>query len=156
MSKVVNTWALVLGFGTLWVACKNREPIPKPPLNTQSKPAPVPVATTHGTPENAAATKIAPVGAARSQSAPGLCPSLCTHTLIHACGSEMAECLTGCEQMLSMPVCQHEVKTAYGCMAAQPSENFECHEGIAVIKDGHCDAEQGAFAGCLQRLQTRR
>lgn len=58
--------------------------------------------------------------------------------------------------MLALPVCQQEVKVAYGCMAAQPAETFECHEGAAVIKDGYCDAEQGAFAGCLERLANSR
>lgn len=159
MTKLVNPRVLPGGLGAVLiataVACKSPTPVPQPkPANTGKDAKTVALAQTPQ--PDSKTSKIAPVGAERTRSDPGLCPALCNHTVKHACGMALPECVSGCEGMLSLPVCQHEVKVAYGCMAGQPTENFECHEGAAVIKDGYCDAEQGAFAGCLERLAKSR
>jgi hypothetical protein len=53
--------------------------------------------------------------------------------------------------MLGTPVCTEQIKRVYGCLVTKPETAFECDDdGMAAVKDGHCDREQGQFVKCLQ------
>jgi hypothetical protein len=52
--------------------------------------------------------------------------------------------------MQSASTCQRELAATFGCFAKEPVAHWECdEEGNVAIREGYCDAEQGAFAACL-------
>jgi len=54
--------------------------------------------------------------------------------------------------MASVAACTHEFLMFYGCLIAQPAQNFQCDEdGIAAIREGFCDKEQEAAIGCMEQ-----
>lgn len=158
MKRLDAARALVLlalvGFGPiLSSSCDKKSANDSPP-----EPKLTSSASASGTPAPAAALsasvaplKLAPAAASARASDPTLCPSLCVHTARQRCGAGERECLTACEQMLDAPICTELIQAAYRCMAAQGNDAFECgDDGIAAIKDGLCDQEQGAVARCLR------
>lgn len=95
--------------------------------------------------------ELATASAKREQPPSGMCAEVCKHTVSLGCDDNDSECRNTCEQMLQVDVCAQEMARVFICMAKQPAEAFECGEDrIASLRDGHCDAEQFAFAECAR------
>lgn len=44
----------------------------------------------------------------------------------------------------------------YACLEKQPTKNWECGEdGVAAIKPGFCDGEQGSAVHCMEAKISR-
>lgn len=85
-----------------------------------------------------------------AETRPALCERVCAHTAPLAC-SEQAECAASCAEMhRSVQTCKPKLEVFLRCLVSRPLTDFECDDdGIASIKDGPCDLEQGAVAQCL-------
>jgi hypothetical protein len=54
--------------------------------------------------------------------------------------------------MYEQPVCQGEMRAALDCFVNRPLDAWECgDEGMPVVKDGNCDAEQARVVSCLDK-----
>ena len=80
------------------------------------------------------------------------CPTICSRTTTLECGP-LDNCLRECAEMRSAGACGNELEGFLRCTEAHPLEHWECdpETRAAAIKDGYCDAEQGAIVACLQR-----
>ena len=36
------------------------------------------------------------------------------------------------------------------CLAEQPASHWDCNDGVAAIKPGYCESQQGNFAYCFE------
>lgn len=82
------------------------------------------------------------------------CTKICSHTATLECGP-LDHCLRGCAEMRASEICGDELAGFLRCSATHPAEHWECDPmtGAAAIKDGYCDAEQGAVVACMQRAR---
>ena len=77
------------------------------------------------------------------------CAGICSRSTELKC-AQAAQCETMCLQSMVDATCTEQMAVATGCMLKHPASSWECTEdGVAAIKDGLCDKEQGAFADCL-------
>lgn len=82
------------------------------------------------------------------------CTAMCAPTVALKCG-DLAACMTGCAQMSAAGLCPTELSHFVDCATRQPIESWECGgAAVAVMRPGHCDAEQAAFARCAQAAAT--
>lgn len=86
-----------------------------------------------------------------------LCERLCAHTAPLACSAH-ADCSASCVEMgTSAEACAPKLDTFMRCLVSRPLSDFECDDdGIASVKDGPCDVEQGAVAQCLVSTPSER
>lgn len=80
----------------------------------------------------------------------GLCEHVCAHTAQLACSAHAA-CAASCAEMhSSVQACAPRLEAFLRCLLSRPLTDFECDDdGVASVKDGPCDHEQGAVAQCL-------
>jgi hypothetical protein len=53
--------------------------------------------------------------------------------------------------MASLTPCQEPFSGFYRCLAGKPDSNWECSEdGVASIREGLCDKEQGQVVACME------
>jgi hypothetical protein len=78
------------------------------------------------------------------------CSIICLRSKDLRCSIGPDDCLTACKEMQDVPVCKAEMQEVVGCMVTKPPKDWECsEEGIAALKDGVCDDEQGRFMTCI-------
>ena len=101
---------------------------------------------------SSATTAIATTAAAsREPSDASICESMCEHSRSLACAAA-SRCAESCAALLEEQACREPLLRALRCMVAEPRSRWSCgEEGLASIESGLCDAEQGAFVGCLQK-----
>lgn len=63
-----------------------------------------------------------------------------------------------CIAMASVTPCSEALQSLYRCLVDQPLTHWECAEdGVAAIRDGFCDAEQGQAAACMEaKMQPKK
>ena len=76
------------------------------------------------------------------------CTAICETTRPLKCATD-AECHASCSEMRNAAQCGRELRAFLGCLSVQPVQHWECDDGTPSIKEGHCEAEQGAFEKCL-------
>ncbi len=136
--------------GAAQLACA-RDPSPGPAEEGRAAlAASAPSGAVH-TPSAAQAADPASTAAPPSADAP--CRAVCEQGKALHC-PQSGSCLEKCRAMLAVPVCRGELEHALACFARQPAEHWQCDEdGDAAIREGYCDAEQGAFAACLGKAR---
>lgn len=77
---------------------------------------------------------------------------MCDRTVELECGKSAAVCFGESKTTMGLGVCERELIDSYGCFKEQPASHWVCEEGLASMRDGHCDAEQRAFAECIGQL----
>lgn len=82
------------------------------------------------------------------------CRKFCAHTESLHCGPP-EKCEQGCQQMLDANVCRVHLLKFFSCAEKEPVNHWQCAEGTPAIKDGWCDAQQAAFAACIQTAGAR-
>lgn len=92
---------------------------------------------------------------AAALSAPGasdaLCVKMCERGLALHCKLDASGCREACQQSLSPP-CDGELRASLACVTVEPLAHLECSdEGLPVIRDGYCNAEQTKLMACVQR-----
>jgi hypothetical protein len=88
-------------------------------------------------------------------SAPGasdpLCVKMCERGSALHCKVDVSACRDACQHSLSPP-CDSELRASLTCVTAEPIAHWECSdEGLPVIRDGYCNAEQAKLMACVQR-----
>jgi len=79
------------------------------------------------------------------------CRQICENSRKLSC-KNARECEPNCVAMGSLRPCFATVTELYTCLSAQPSERWECAEdGVAAIREGHCEAEQERAVGCMEQ-----
>lgn len=113
-----------------------------------SAPSPVPAERSSASPT------AAPVVASAAPTSPA-CDKICSRSRELRCPRE-ALCLQGCAEMAQVPGCAPQFERLYACLASQPLSHWECAEdGVGAIRDGYCEKEQGAAAGCVEKQTSR-
>lgn len=88
---------------------------------------------------------------ATSAAATAPCRTMCSHARELGC-TGLSHCSESCAELLAAPECKAQLDVALGCMVREPREHWTCNEdGLASIRDGYCNAEQGAYIECLRR-----
>jgi hypothetical protein len=78
------------------------------------------------------------------------CKRICANSIALSC-KNVTECMPNCLAMASATPCNDEMLTLYDCLKSQPSKNWECgDDGVAAIRAGWCDREQGQAIGCME------
>ncbi len=99
-----------------------------------------------GTSAVSSSGSLAPV----SQNLQRACKDICDRSRRLKC-THVDECLPNCIAMASATPCSEEVAVFYECLNRQPLQNWECAEdGVAAIRDGFCNKEQGRAVGCME------
>jgi len=89
----------------------------------------------------------APAPAAAPSTSP--CDTLCSRATELKCRAASA-CPAACREMYDQPTCQTEMRAALACFVSHPVTDWECDDdGMAAIKNGICDAEQGRVVSCI-------
>jgi hypothetical protein len=66
------------------------------------------------------------------------------------------ECLVNCLGMASLTPCSSEISAMFACFLKEPNAHWECGEdGVATIRDGYCDKEQGKAVECMDQKMER-
>jgi len=105
------------------------------------------VAAPHASAAPAPAATPAPAPAAAPAASP--CDTLCSRATELKCRAASA-CPAACREMYNQPTCQAEMRAALACFVSHPVTDWECDEdGMAAIKNGICDAEQGNVVSCI-------
>jgi hypothetical protein len=146
------TWTgVALVAALLGGACQAKSPPPRgsvpPAISSAPKPAAAPPAAA------APAAQVAPAApvAAGAPTKGDPCARICDRTVSLGC-KRAATCAESCRQMRDHAACAREMAAVLNCFAREPVAHWSCNEeGEAAIKDGFCDAEQGQFAGCIQK-----
>lgn len=142
MRKVLEPGMLtkaILGSLALVSACSRAEP------STTDTPAPSASTQAH----------IAPAGVpmGRLDVSPALersCREICDRSRELKC-EHAAKCMPNCMAGASMTPCNEPMATFYRCLVQQPVQNWQCgRDGVAAIRDGFCDREQGEAVACMQ------
>jgi hypothetical protein len=83
------------------------------------------------------------------------CRTICDHSRRLGC-ENTAKCLPNCRAMGSATPCTEPILAMYQCLVAQPVQNWECApDGVAAIRVGFCDAEQGQAVACMKAKMAR-
>jgi len=62
----------------------------------------------------------------------------------------------GCIEMASVAPCTQAFRGLYSCLLREPLTHWECGEDrMGAIRDGYCEQEQEAVAGCMEKLSQR-
>jgi hypothetical protein len=131
------------GLALALLGCDEPEPTPRP-SEAQASPAVSAAA------KELAAQPDAPV-AKQVGAHDALCGQICATTAALGCTTEVS-CLAGCGEMRDAPVCQAEMAGFMRCAAERPKADWECgDDAMPALREGMCDPEQAALAGCLQR-----
>jgi hypothetical protein len=115
----------------------------------------VPAAVNGGRPATMAAAtpSTPPSGVARvevSQSLERSCREICDRSRRLNC-ENVAKCMPNCLAMGSLTPCTAEVSSFYDCLVSQPPQNWSCApDGVAAIRAGYCDKEQGETVACME------
>jgi hypothetical protein len=80
------------------------------------------------------------------------CPNICEKSRPLRC-QHGAECEASCRAIASVSSCRAELEAFYACLSGEPTEHWECEDGVAVIRDGYCDTQQERFARCVERSE---
>ena len=143
MIRAVVAWGVVFALP----ACVKSDP--PDPSSTEPRPA-------RASPPGSAVAARA-VGAARIEITPSVersCRQICDRSVLLRCAS-VDKCLPNCLAMGSATPCTDEILRFYDCLVAQPVQNWECApDGVAAIKRGLCDAEQGRTVACMEAKLT--
>jgi hypothetical protein len=80
------------------------------------------------------------------------CNNICARSRALKC-PHVEECLPNCLGMASVTPCKQQFLAFYECLIDKPSKDWECSEdGVASIRPGLCEREQGDAVACLERL----
>ena len=83
------------------------------------------------------------------------CRQICDRSRRLQC-AKTDKCMPNCLAMAKATPCSSEMHTLYECLKEQPIQNWECApDGVAAIRDGFCDAEQGRTVACMQAKMQR-
>jgi hypothetical protein len=101
----------------------------------------------------------APLAARSAESSIGVgrgiehaCDNICSRSRALKC-PHVEECLPNCLGMASVTPCKPQFLAFYECLLEKPSKDWECSEdGVAAIRPGLCEREQGDAVACLERL----
>ena len=78
------------------------------------------------------------------------CTDVCARSRELKC-AHANECRPQCLAMASLTPCGDPMLAFYRCLTTQPTKNWECaDDGVAAIRDGFCDKEQGQVVACMQ------
>jgi hypothetical protein len=78
------------------------------------------------------------------------CDAICEHSRELGC-KNAGDCMRNCMAMGALTPCTEPVAALYRCLVAQPTKNWECDEdGVAAIRQGFCDKEQGKTVACME------
>jgi len=90
---------------------------------------------------------------------PGLsatCEKLCAYSGQLKCGRKEQPCVKDCIGMASLEPCTPAFHDLYSCLLREPLTHWECGEDrMGAIRDGYCEKEQAAAAGCVEKLTQR-
>ena len=90
-----------------------------------------------------------------SASAVANCEKICSRSRELGC-VRAADCMEGCLEMASIEPCIASFEKLYSCLAGEPVAHWECAEdGIGAIREGYCEREQAAAAGCVEAQTSK-
>jgi len=147
--------------GLLWGCARSQperlqpEPAAAAPASVGAAPAPSDRAADPTAQRSAPA---APPHSGASSARPALdvddCNRICAAATQLGC-TKSASCVPSCVAMeRSTPECTAQLSSFFRCLASQSADHWECLEdGTGAIREGFCEAEQAAFAACLERNQ---
>jgi len=82
------------------------------------------------------------------------CRDICSRSVQLKC-AHPEKCLSNCVAMASTP-CSEPMQRLYKCLIAEPAMHWECAEdGVAAIRDGFCNTEQGQTVACMEAKMKR-
>ena len=143
-------WFVVATAGAALFGCDNKTPEPPAATASQALNAPTgpqAAGSVHPQPDKPEASNL---------SAADPCAAVCERSRELSC-NKRESCPALCREMLEDAACRTELVNALRCFAEKPAANWECGEdGLASIREGFCDAEQGHFAACVEKTAEVR
>ena len=84
------------------------------------------------------------------------CRQICDRSRRLQCANT-DKCMPNCLAMAQATPCSSEMRSLYECLKGQPIQNWECApDGVAAIREGFCDGEQGRTVACMQAKMQQR
>jgi hypothetical protein len=78
------------------------------------------------------------------------CREICDRSRRLNC-ENVAKCMPNCLAMGSLTPCTEQISAFYRCLVGEPLQHWDCApDGVAAIRNGFCDREQGATAACME------
>jgi hypothetical protein len=64
-------------------------------------------------------------------------------------------CRDACTKLLHSQVCAGEQRAFMRCFLKEPSEHWQCGDGLPSLDDQFCSKEQTTILNCLEKANTR-
>jgi hypothetical protein len=79
-----------------------------------------------------------------------VCADICSRSHQLKC-QHADQCENNCRAMGLLSPCSEAISGLYRCLVQQPLQRWECDDdGVAAIREGYCDSEQGQVVACIE------